>query len=728
MYKNYQNVKLSLAIGAALLASSIHVSAIETVNMTIKNKTLKGSPSFVTGNLASMTQQTAVEILKEILASQPEYRSTGDEDFTIKRQWVDELGKTHTHFDQTINGITVYGTSMIMHANPANGVVASHDVYGLTGNLAVDSTPANSLVMTSNHDNGIQAMGAAQLIGSTSSEPELVYIYLATTDETKLAWKIEVSYDNGDDFGRDILFYDLNNGQLLETHPQIHSAKSRKSYTLDNQSQSNAPGRLLCTNNQSCGDASAQRAHDGASVVYDYYQSRFGRDGINNSGMTMVSSVHMGNRVNNAYWTGSQMLYGDGDGQRMTDLTKSFEVIGHELTHGVTQHTGGMVYRNESGALNEAWSDILGVASKAYRDGTTQLDWSLGTEIWTPGTPGDAMRYMNNPTQDGQSKDYYPERYTGTQDNGGVHLNSGIANLAFVLLVDGGSHPRNKTSAQVSAIGVAKAEKIFYRALSTYLTQNSNFASARTATAQAAQDLYGAADKKIVETAWCAVGVGACPDVDTGTVIKLTNGVAKTGIGASAKKQLIYSLEVPNGATDLNFVTNGGSGDADLYVKYGSQPTLNSADCKSTTPNNDESCSITNVQVGTYYVMVEAWSAISGVSLTGSYSDGGTTTPDPINDTLNNISVNSGQWQHYTQELVVGYTSMTVTLSGGSGDTDLYLRHGSQSTSTLFDCKSDDPNNSESCTINAPAAGTWYIDLYGYANSSGITLNLTATP
>ncbi|MEW4368051.1 peptidase M4 family protein, partial [Aliikangiella maris] len=162
-----------------------------------------------------------------------------------------------------------------------------------------------------------------------------------------------------------------------------------------------------------------------------------------------------------------------------------------------------------SGALNEAWSDIFGVTIESYRNGTTSSSWLLGDGLYN--TPGKALRYMNNPTKDGRSKDWYPERYTGTLDNGGVHWNSGIGNLAYVLLVDGGTHPRNKSNAQVPSIGMAKAEKIFYRAATTYMNQNTNFSGARTATANAANDLYGAAEKTAVETAWCAVGVGSCP-------------------------------------------------------------------------------------------------------------------------------------------------------------------------------------------------------------------------
>jgi len=210
---------------------------------------------------------------------------------------------------------------------------------------------------------------------------------------------------------------------------------------------------------------------------------------------------------------------------------------------------------------------------------------------------------------------------------------------------------------------------------------------------------------------------------------ELQNGVAKRAISGTRKQQLFYSLDVPANATDLRFTTSGGTGDADLYVKFGSRPSLSAQDCKSTSGGNTETCTLSNVQVGTYHVMVEAWSAISGVSLTGTYTDGGSTGGnDPINDNLHNISVSKGQWQHYTQTLPAGYSSMTVNISGGVGDADLYIHHGAQSTSTVYDCRPYLDGNTESCSFTAPAAGTWYIDVYGYQAVSALTLTIQATP
>ncbi|WP_444997784.1 M4 family metallopeptidase [Aliikangiella sp. IMCC44359] len=722
---------LSVLVAASLSAMAFSASANDNFSMTIQNQTSNGSPSFVTGNLGSMTQKTAADTLKNILASQSAYNFTGQEDFQVKRQWIDELGKSHTHFSQTINGLKVYGTSMILHANVTSSSLTSAstsgEVYALTGTLAVDSSPANSASMLANHDNGSQAKAAAQLFGKALNAPELAYLYSAESNSTHLVWRIEVSWDNGPgDFGRDFMYFDASTAELIERHPQVHSAKSWRTYTLDGGSQNRAPGRLLCTNNQSCGgNAAAQRAHNGASKVHDYYLQKHNRDSLNGNGMTMISSVELGE--SNAYWTGGQMIYGKAGGGFDYDFTSDFDVIGHEFTHGLTQYTAGLIYRNESGALNEAWSDIFGVTAEAFRNGTSSPAWLLGDGLYY--TPGKALRYMNNPTKDNRSKDYYPERYTGSADNGGVHWNSGIANLAYVLLVDGGKHPRGKTNAQVPSIGMARAEKIFYRALRTYMNQNTNFAGARSATASAAQDLYGTSTKNAVLTAWCAVGVGSCPSTDPDPTPggELRNGVAKTGLSANRGQALNYTFKVPAGASNINFVMSGGSGDADLYVKFGSAPTDSSYDCRPYKNGNSESCTGSRTG-GTYYVRLKAYSSFSGVSIKASYSGGSDPTNPPIDESANNVSVAQGQWTRYTYDLPAGYSNMTISISGGSGDADLYVRRGAQSTQSAYDCRPYKNGNNESCTFNNPGAGTWYIDLYGYSAASGVTVNLKANP
>ncbi|WP_448565864.1 M4 family metallopeptidase [Thalassotalea ganghwensis] len=721
--------------------SALSVGALANNETSLQAKTENGTPTFIAGKLGKFVPHTATSAISNLISEHAQYQLNGNEAFAIKDHWIDKLGKQHYRLTQTINGLPVYGTSLTVHTESLTSGLrrtdTANDVYAVTGVVAkAFHTKVKKYAASSAKGDAKKVKNLAKKHGKVVTEPTEVYVYLPLEEQTVRAWKVDVEWNNGgEDFGYDHLFYDAETLTLSTRHAQVHSAKSWKTYDLQNQNQNYAPGVLRCTNTQSCGDSSAQRAHDGASIVYDYYLERFNRDSINNGGMTMVSSVHLGYNVANAYWTGSQMMYGDGDGQILDDLTLSFDVIGHELTHGVTQYTAGLIYNNASGALNEAWSDILGVAAKAYRDGTTQADWMLAEESYTPGTSGDAMRYMNNPTLDNYSKDWWPERipYTSnpnnSNDQGGVHGNSGIANLAFALLTDGGSHPRNKSTAQVPGIGLLKAEQIFYRALTTYMSQSTNFAGARSATAQSALDLYGEAEKVAVETAWCAVGVGTCPstDPDTGTIETLQNGVAKTGISGSAKSEKLFKLDVPTGATNLTFSTVGGSGDADLYVKFGSEPTLNSYDCSSTSPTSDETCAISSIQAGTYYVMVQAWNDISGVTLTGSF-DTSTGGLEPIDVSASNVSVSRGSWTRYTYELPAGYSSMTVSMSGGSGDADLYVNHGSQSTLTNYDCRPYRNGNNESCDFQNPQAGTWYLDVYGYSNASGITLRLIANP
>jgi len=209
----------------------------------------------------------------------------------------------------------------------------------------------------------------------------------------------------------------------------------------------------------------------------------------------------------------------------------------------------------------------------------------------------------------------------------------------------------------------------------------------------------------------------------------LENGVTVSGISGAAKEQIFYTLAVPSGATGLGFVTTGSSGDADLYVKFGSNPSLTDYDCKSTSSSSNESCDIASAQTGTYHVMVEAWNAIDGATLTGSFTeDGGTNPgdPTPIDNTFSDISVGSGAWAHYTQVLVDGYSTLTVTISGGSGDADLYVTHGSASTTSNYDCRPYKYGNDEVCTVTSPTAGTWYVDIRGYNASSGVTLNIKA--
>lgn len=317
------------------------------------------------------------------------------------------------------------------------------------------------------------------------------------------------------------------------------------------------------------------------------------------------------------------MVYGDGDGVNASNLANSMDVTAHELSHAVTSSTSNLTYSGESGGLNEAFSDIMGETCEWYRDGqvVSSNTWKVGEDVWTPGTAGDALRYLNDPKADGASLDYYSDYNSGVD----VHYSSGIANLAFYLLSQGGTHPRGRSSVNVTGIGISKASQIFYKANTSLFTSSTNFAGAKTATEQAASQLgYSAADIASVTAAWQAVGVGAGGGGGGGGGGGvLSNNVPVTGLSGAKSSLTYFTLDVPAGSTNLSFTMSGGSGDADLYVKFGSQPTTSSYNCRPYKSGNNETCTFAAPSTGTYYVMIRGYSSYSGVSLNGAFTAGG---------------------------------------------------------------------------------------------------------
>ncbi len=215
-------------------------------------------------------------------------------------------------------------------------------------------------------------------------------------------------------------------------------------------------------------------------------------------------------------------------------------------------------------------------------------------------------------------------------------------------------------------------------------------------------------------------GGGGDPEPPTGS--ELTNGQTVSNLSATTGDSLYYTLDVPAGATDLSFNINGGSGDADLYVRFGSEPTQSSYDCRPYQSGNTETCSISNVQAGTYYVMVNAYSSFSGLNLTGSFTEPSTGGGGGDSVSATDLSGNSGEWTHYYVDIPAGMSSLDVTMSGGSGDADLYVRQGSQPTESNYECRPYRSGNNETCNIANPAEDRWYISLKGYTNYSGVDL------
>lgn len=204
---------------------------------------------------------------------------------------------------------------------------------------------------------------------------------------------------------------------------------------------------------------------------------------------------------------------------------------------------------------------------------------------------------------------------------------------------------------------------------------------------------------------------------------ELTKGSPLTELAGASGSQTFYTFDVPAGATDITVNMSGGSGDADMYVRFGQPPTTSAYDCRPYKSGNTESCNLTNAD-GTYHIMLSGYSAYSGVSLIGDYQEG-SGTGGGADETRSNLSAASGNWVRYSDSVPVGRSVLTVTTSGGSGDADLYVRQGAEPTTSSYDCRPYKSGNAETCTINNPAAATWHFGLRAYSAFSGVTLNWT---
>jgi len=203
----------------------------------------------------------------------------------------------------------------------------------------------------------------------------------------------------------------------------------------------------------------------------------------------------------------------------------------------------------------------------------------------------------------------------------------------------------------------------------------------------------------------------------------LANGVPVTGISGAASSAQYWTIEVPAGATDLNITMSGGSGDADLYVRRGSAPTTSSYDCRPYRAGNNESCTFAAPTAGTWHVMVRGYSTFSGVTLTASYTEpsgGGNVLSNGV--PVSGISGTASSTQFWTIVVPSGRSSLEISMSGGSGDADLYVRRGSAPTTSSYDCRPYRVGNNETCTFNAPMAGTYHIMVRGYSTFSGVSL------
>lgn len=302
-------------------------------------------------------------------------------------------------------------------------------------------------------------------------------------------------------------------------HPGAHmpaiaatasQGKTREIYDARNLGTSTLPGKLVRSEGQTppqISDPAVNEAYDHSGITYDFYNQVFARNSLDGRGLALVSSVHVGKNLNNAFWTGQQMAYGDGDGKLFTRFTKSLDVVGHELSHGVITYSADLTYQNESGALNEHYADVMGMLTRQWftKTDAASADWLVGKDTMGPAATARSLRtftagkaYENDTYfgTDPQPKNVR-DQYRGSDDNGGVHINSGIPNHAFY-----------RFAIELKGNAWETAGKVWYDTLLT-LKPGTQFVDMVQATDKTAVALHGSgsAVQRALMMAWKAVGL-----------------------------------------------------------------------------------------------------------------------------------------------------------------------------------------------------------------------------
>lgn len=707
--------------------SDVDSALSELPEATVIETHLDGLPRFVIGELAKVgpTQtddpaEADAALRGSLSHVLPVFRLTND-DLVLRKINTDADGNRHFRYDQVFDGMPVIGGELVVHVDVKGAINAVNGTArGDVGDLGAHPISEASAMATIGHD--------IRLAGLALGSPRRVMIQ---TDDGVLhaAYETVASGMRGDSPVKDKVYVDVDTNQVVAIYPTIHFARNRKIYSANN--GTSLPGTLKRSEGQGTStDNAVNASYDNAGATYDAYSMFFSRDSYDNAGATLTQSVHYSTNYCNAFWNGTQMVYGDGAAsQGCGSLALSTDVTGHEMTHAVTEKESGLVYSGESGGLNEALSDMFGAFVEAWVDGGKNGTLANGPDVWLIGDEvlPPFLRNMCDPAADNASRDVW----SSTLGNVDVHYSSGPANLMFCLLSKGGQHPRGKTTVNVPAIGMEKAIRIVYKAQVDYLTSTSKYANMRTAMEQAATALgYDAATKDAVGCAFAAISVGTAPATCGGanppppppTDGVLSNGVAATNLSGAADSQQFWSIDVPAGQTQLTINITGGSGDADLYVQSGTKPTLTAYQCRPYKNGNVESCVFSPPTQGTYYVMLHAYTAFSGVSLTATYSASQAGDPYLTNGVAQTgISGATGSAQYWRIATPAGRT-LTVTTSGGTGDADLYTRFGTRPTTTAYSCRPYKNGNAETCTTASTSAGDYYVMLRGYSSYSGVSL------
>jgi zinc metalloprotease ZmpA len=512
------------------------------------------------------TRATAVENAASALVTYAgKLGLTSAQGTSVRDVVVDADGTQHVRYDRTYRQLPVLGGDFVVHLAKdgayRGSIRATRTALSLSSVTPTVAAPKAADLAA----NALRAANLGETLKKLTAKPQLVVDALHGTP--RLAWRTNaVAQDSlGNPVARTVLT-DARTGAQIDAWDSIETASgdgkslyggtvplettaSGSTYQLKDPTRGNtytgdaanktdlcmlnicisrAPATVFTDADNHWGtgtgtgttadrSTAAVDAQYGTDVTWDYYKNVHGRNGIAGDGKGSYNRVHYGNAYNNAFWDDSCfcMTYGDGDGTQLGPLV-SLDVAGHEMSHGVTSKTAALTYSGEPGGLNEATSDIFGTLVEFHANNSSDMgDYLIGEKIVRSGFGKDALRYMDKPSKDGKSADCWSSS-VGDLD---VHYSSGVANHFAYLLAEGsGAKTVNGVSynsptcdgSSVTGIGRDKLGKIWYRALTVYMTSSTNYAGARTATLHAAKDLYGAGSTEYhaVAAAWSAVKVG----------------------------------------------------------------------------------------------------------------------------------------------------------------------------------------------------------------------------
>ncbi|WP_339887343.1 M4 family metallopeptidase [uncultured Flavobacterium sp.] len=559
-----------------------------------------------------------------------EYGLNENYSYTKLYSTIDERGFKHDKFQQFYNNIKVEFGTVITHSNDNSVYFVNGELYN-TNDLNITPTVSKQQAFNKalQSVNALKYMWEdteqSRLMNYKKPEGSLVIFPNVLSEKSHLAYKYDIYSINP--VARQEVYVDAHSGEILFSNPiikhadkinansevkkpfsklnapevlvqgtaatrysgsrQIETTLSGSNYILQDATRGNGIKTFNCLKgtvyqdvdftdndnnwtaaeyNNANKDNGALDAHWGAEKTYDFWNNIFNRNSYDNNGAVIKSYVHFDNNYNNAFWNGAAMTYGDGSGS--TSILTSIDVCGHEIGHAICTYTADLVYQNQSGAMNEGFSDIWGACIEQYGR-TGGLTATIPSSIWLIGEDlGNAFRSMSNPNSKGDPDTYLGTYwYSGTADSGGVHTNSGVLNHWFYILTAGKSGTNNAPTPDtysVTGIGMTKAAEIAYIAERDYLTPNSTYADARIATIEAASTIYCANSPEViaVTNAWYAVNVGdQYVTISNDIALQTITGVSMVSCGASLSPILKLKNQGLNAITtiSISYTIDGGT-------------------------------------------------------------------------------------------------------------------------------------------------------------------------